>query len=195
MVIYKLKSNWKVNKKERGIDNKSYKELALQDIHIFVKTRFTEVKKSKKIKDLVSFQTTNKFLIMAHSQEELKILGRIVASNNKNNLSEVLIEYEEHLNLALECIPTTKTHSNVLMHIFGFFSNEFSILERDKFFELQNDFKNEKITIGEILAKINPTIFRFNKTYLTSQTYFLLYSNPDPRNIFKILKKEEELKL
>ena len=98
---------------------------------------------------------------------------------------------EKNLKLTLRSKPTIQTHSNVMMHIFGFFSKEFSILERDKFFELQDDFKNEKITIGEILAKINPTIYRFNKIYLTSQTYFLLYSNPDPRNIFKILKKEE----
>ena len=178
-------------KNEPRIDNKSYKELALQDINIFVKARFTEVKKSKKIKDLVSFQTTNKFLIMARSQEELKILGRIVAGYNKNNLSEKLIEYEEHLNLALECIPTTKTHSNVLMHIFGFFSNEFSDFEKNKFFELQENYKKGKITIGVILAEIHPIIYRFNKIYLASQTYFLLYANQELESIFKILDEKK----
>jgi len=190
-----------MNKKGNEFDSKnqksgdSYEELTQEDISLFVKTKFTEVKDSNSIKNLVSFQTMNKFLIMAHNQEELKVMGRIVASNNKKNLSEILIEYEKHLKLTLKSKPTIQTHSNVMMHIFGFFSKGFSILEKDKFFELQDDYKNEKITIGEILAKINPTIYRFNKIYLTSQTYFLLYSNPDPRNIFKILKKEEELKL
>ena len=56
------------------------------------------------------------------------------------------------------------------------------------FFELLKDYKNEKITIGDILAEIHPIVFRFDKTYLASQTYFLLYANPEKGNIFKALK-------
>ena len=133
----------------------------------------------------------NKFLIMAHSQEQLKVLGRIVASNKKVKFSEMLVEYEKNLKLCLECQPTIKTHSNVIMHMFGFFSKEFSELERDKFFDLLKNYKNETITIGEILAEIHPIVFRFNKTYLAGQTYFLLYSNPANGNIFKILENQK----
>ena len=114
---------------------------------------------------------------MAHNQEELKVLGRIVASNKKVKLSEILIDYGKNLNLCLQYKPTIKTHSNVIMHIFGFFSKEFSDLEKEKFFELLKNYKDEKMTIGDILAEIHPIVFRFNKTYLSSQTYFLLYSN------------------
>ena len=52
--------------------------------------------------------------------------------------------------------PTIKTHSNVLMHIFGFFSKEFSDLEKEKFFELLTNYKNEKITIGENTCRNSP---------------------------------------
>jgi uncharacterized protein YbgA (DUF1722 family) len=171
-------------------NSKNHKELSFEDINTFVKTRFMEVKKANKIKELVTFQATNKFFIMARSQEELKIMGRIVASNNKNNLSEILIEYEKHLNLVLEVTPTVKTHSNVLMHVFGFFSGEFSELEREKFFELQESYKKGKITIGTTLADMHPITYRFNKIYLASQTYFLLYSNQEEESIFKILDKK-----
>ena len=171
-------------------NSKNHKELSFEDINTFVKTRFMEVKKANKIKELVTFQATNKFFIMARSQEELKIMGRIVASNNKKNLSEILIEYEKHLNLVLEFTPTVKTHSNVLMHVFGFFSGEFSELEREKFFELQESYKKGKITIGTTLADMHPITYRFNKIYLASQTYFLLYSNQEEKSIFKILDKK-----
>ena len=175
---------------KRGIDN-VYKELTEKDIKLFVKGRFHGVKKNNKIKELVEFQATNKFMIMAHSQEQLQVLGRMVASNKKNKLSEILIEYENHLKLALESKPTIKTHSNVLLHIFGFFSKEFSGLEKDKFFQLLEDYKSEKMTIGEILAEIHPIVYRFNKTYLASQTYFLLYANSEQGNIFKILEEHK----
>ena len=104
-----------------------HKELTQNEIKQFVIERFEDVKKNKKAKELVEFQAMNKFLIMAHNQEQLKILGRIVASY-------------------------------------------------------------KKIKIGDILAEIHPIIFRFNKTYLASQTYFLLYANPEKGNIFKSLK-------
>ena len=165
-----------------------HKELTQNEIKQFVIERFEDVKKNKKAKELVEFQARNKFLIMAHNQEQLKILGRIVASYKKIKFSEILNEYEKNLNICLEYKPTIKTHSNVIMHIFGFFSKEFTSLEKDKFFELLKEYKNRKIKIGDILAEIHPIVFRFNKTYLASQTYFLLYANPEKGNIFKSLK-------
>ncbi|MCV0430255.1 MAG: YbgA family protein [Nitrosopumilus sp.] len=137
------------------------------------------------MKKLVTFQTTNKYMIMSHDQEELKKLGNIVASNKKIKFQEILNEYETHLKKALYNKPTIKKHSNVILHIFGYFSNHFNQQEKEKFFDLLTKFKKEKITIGEILAEINPIIFRFNNTYLASQTYFLLYANPEPGNLFK----------
>ena len=163
---------------EKRVEDNAYKELSQKDIKLFVKGRFQEVKKNNKIKELVGFQAMNKFMIMAHSQEQLQILGRIVASNKKIKLSEILIEYENHLKLALESKPTIKTHSNVLLHIF-------------KFFELLQDYKSEKMTIGEILAEVHPIVYRFNKTYLASQTYFLLYANTEQGNIFRILEENK----
>ena len=179
----------KVNEIERNIQN-YHQELTEKDIKEFVNERFLEVKNNEKIKELVSFQAMNKYLIMAHNQEQLRVLGRIVASNKKIKLSEIITNYENNLKLALQSKPTIKTHSNVLMHIFGFFSKEFSDLEKAKFFELLMNYKNEEITIGSILAEIHPIVYRFNKTYLASQTYFLLYSNPQQGNIFKVLENK-----
>lgn len=177
-----------MNGNQRNISN-SVQRLTEKDIKEYVIERFTEVKKSKKIKDLVSFQAMNKYMIMAHSQNELKIMGNIVANNKKIKLSEILEEYEKHLKIALDVEPTTRTHSNVILHIFGFFSKDFSHQEKETFFELLTNFKDEKISIGQILCEINPTIYRFNNTYLASQTYFLLYSNPEEGNLFKLLSK------
>ena len=173
------------------IMQENHKELSEKDVKQFVNKRFQDVKNENKIKQLVEFQAMNKYLIMTHNQEQLRVLGRIVASNKKIKLSEILIEYENNLRLALQSKPTIKTHSNVLLHIFGFFSNNFSDLEKDKFFELLDNYKNEKITIGNILAEIHPIIYRFNKTYLASQTYFLLYANPQEGNVFKILEENK----
>jgi uncharacterized protein YbgA (DUF1722 family) len=172
--------------------SKKIKKISESDAKEFVLERFEDVKKSNRIKDLISFQAMNKYMIMAHNQNELKILGNIVASNKKVSFSEILTEYEKHLKISLDSVPTVKTHSNVIMHIFGFFSKKFSQLEKEQFFNLLNQFQDEKITIGNMLSEINPVIYRFNNTYLASQTYFLLYSDPGRGNIFQLLRNKIE---
>jgi len=162
-------------------------EIEEKDVKAYLIERFEEVNNSNKIKNLVSFQAMNKYMIMAHSQVELKILGNIVASYKKIHFSEILIEYEQHLKKLLENKPTINTHSNVIMHIFGSFSKKFSQREKEQYFKLLKQFQDKEITIGNILSEINPIIYRLNNTYLASQTYFLLYSDLQPGNLFEIL--------
>ena len=161
-----------------------------QEVKEYICERFEDVKSSNKMKNLVSFQAMNKYMIMSHDQEKLKILGNIVASYNKKNFSEIITQYEPNLNSALEKRPTIKTHSNVIMHIFGYFSKDFNRIEKEQFFKMLEQFRNNQITIGQLLSEINPVIYRFNNTYLASQTYFLLYADPQPANLFHILNQE-----
>ena len=173
-----------MNKKQNPLDKKTLSE---KDVKEYVMDRFIDVKNSNRIKNLVSFQAMNKYMIMSHDQNELKILGNIVASNKKIKFSKILEDYEEHLRKALEKKPTTKTHSNVLMHILGHFSKDFNNIERKQFLFMIKQFRDERIKIGEVLSEIEPIIYRFNNTYLASQTYFLLYANPLPGNLFQVL--------
>ena len=156
----------------------------------FVLDRFSQVKKSKKIRDLVDFQAMNKYMLMAHNQEELKLLGNLVASHKKIPISDILDKYEEHLKIALKKEPTTKTHLNVMMHIFGYFSNYFNQSEKDLFNELLRQFREGQITIGKILSEIGPLIYRFNNTYLARQVYFLLYADTRPGILFAVFNSK-----
>jgi len=156
----------------------------------FVLDRFSVVKNSKKIRDLVDFQAMNKYMLMAHNQEKLKLLGNIVASHKKIPLHDILDKYEEHLKIALKKEPTIKTHLNVMMHIFGYFSKYFSQSEKDLYYELLRQFKEEQITVGKMLSEIGPLIYRFNNTYLARQTYFLLYADTRPGILFAVLNNK-----
>ena len=151
-----------------------------ENVKQYVLERFYEIKKAKKIKNLVNFQAMNKYMIMVHDQEELKKLGNIVASYKKIPFGDILEYYEKHLITSLENQPTIKKHVNVILHIFGYFSKHFNQQEKKSILNLLEKYKEEKITLGKILSEINPIVFRFNNTYLAGQTYFLLYSNSTP---------------
>jgi uncharacterized protein YbgA (DUF1722 family) len=61
-------------------------KISEKDIIEYVCQRFEDIKKSNKIKDLVAFQASNKYMVMAHDQTELKNLGNIVASYKKKTI-------------------------------------------------------------------------------------------------------------
>lgn len=161
-----------------------------KDIIKFVLDKFFQVKKSKRIKELVEFQAMNKYMLMVHNQKELKILGNLVADHKKIPLSDILDKYEEHLKIALKEEPTIKTHLNVMMHIFGYFSKYFNQSEKDLFHKLLHQFKEGQITTGKMLSEIGPLIYRFNNTYLARQTYFLLYADTRPGILFAVFNNK-----
>ena len=153
--------------------------LSEKDIVQYVKERFEDLKKDSKMSDLVNFHTNNKYLLMAHNQEKLKELGNIVANHNNNKTKEVLENYEDCLEEALKSQPTIKTHTNVLMHIFGYFGKYFNQNEKTRLLELINQFKKNQASLENVLSEIEPITYQFNNMYLVSQTYFLLYSVPN----------------
>ncbi|MCV0412104.1 YbgA family protein [Nitrosarchaeum sp.] len=166
-------------------------KISEKDISDYVIQRFEDVKSSNKYKNMLAFHSTNKFMLMAHDQVELKKLGNIVASHKKIPFSEILQEYENHLRLAMGKNPTIKTHSNVIMHIFGYFLKHLDQNEKRVFLNGLEQFRENKKTIGEILLEISPITYRFDNTYLASQTYFLLYSDIEHKTIFQPVNIKE----
>lgn len=157
----------------------------------YVLQRFQDVKHSNKIKNLVKFQAANKYMIMAHHQAELKNLENIVAGYKKIPFSVMSQEYEDHFRTTMTKKPTVKTHTSVFMHIFGYFSKYLTQNEKQLFFEMLEQFRENKITLGNMLLEISCMIYRFDSTYLTNQTYFLLYSDVQSRGLFQALDKKD----
>lgn len=171
--------------------HKNNQRLSEKDVIEYVLQRFQDVKHSKNINNMIKFHTFNKYMIMAHDQDELKMLGNIVASYKKKSFLDILENYENHLIHAISKTPTIKTHSNVIMHIFGYFLKHLNQNEKQLFLDKLEQFKENKITLGKILLEISPIAYHYNRIYLTSQTYFLLYSDIDPKGIFQPINIKE----
>jgi uncharacterized protein YbgA (DUF1722 family) len=160
------------------MDSKKLENSVLKEDEIsnYVLYLFENLKKEITKNNLVIFHTNNKFLLMAHSQEKLSVLGNIVANHQKKSLNESIIDYETNLKKALCITPTIKQHINVIMHIFGYFSKDFDHLQKYSFLNSLEQFRNEKISLGALLWEIEPLVYQYNKTYLIGQTYFSLYA-------------------
>lgn len=176
--------NYKDHLKNQNIN--SIPKITQNDIKQYVLERFEEIKQGSSMEAIIKFHSHNKYLLMAHNQEKLKILGNIVANHQKRNIHEMVLDYENHLKMTLEKTPTVKTHINVLMHIFGFFGKYFNQIQKNGFLDLVKEYRENRITLGRILCLIEPITYQINTTYLVSQTYFLLYSESVINNFGEI---------
>jgi len=153
-------------------------------VSIFTLADFDQLKKNLRLSDLVSFHSKNKFLFMAYNQEQLHIMGRIVANQQHKPMENVFGEYENLLYSLFSTPPSHKTTINVLYHLFGFVSDKLSESEKSFFLELINKYRDEKISLNVITHILKSWVIRFAEPYLSNQTFF----NPFPEELL-----EEEL--
>ena len=153
------------------------KEITVDDVRLFTMEKFEHIKKTNDIKKLVHFHTINKYLLMAYDQKNLKILGNLVANKNKNSKNSIFNEYEIYLKLTLQGEPTIPSIVNVLNKIYSHFKKKFTREEKLLFLKTIQDYKDKKITLGEILNHVDEFIQKYENSYLKRQTFYLLYSN------------------
>jgi uncharacterized protein YbgA (DUF1722 family)/uncharacterized protein YbbK (DUF523 family) len=149
---------------------------------LFTFAAFRKVKSEGSMKDLISFQAQNKFLLMAYNQAELRELGDIAANREGKPFKELISDYEKHLYSALSRAPSYTSTINVLMHALGYFSDELSSREKDLFFDWIQKYREGRSSVCPAINTIRSWIVRFENDYLMSQTFF----EPYPEDLIEI---------
>ncbi|NRZ40538.1 uncharacterized protein YbgA (DUF1722 family) [Clostridium beijerinckii] len=127
---------------------------------------------------------------MVNSQKYTKILGRITANGENNNIKSTMAEYEKNLNLAFEKLPKYTNNINVLMHAMGYFSKYITNEETQLLLDSLEKYKMKKLTIMSPMLLVKSYVVRFNIDYLLEQTYF----NPYPEDLI-ILEDSEKIEI
>jgi uncharacterized protein YbgA (DUF1722 family)/uncharacterized protein YbbK (DUF523 family) len=148
---------------------------------LFTVWSFRTLKEQCNMKDLVRFQSENKYLFMSYNQAKTTELGRIVGNQEKRRLSELFQLYEVKLYELLEKAPPRGKVINALQHILGYFSKGLNAEEKEHFLELLDDYRNEKVTLNSVNLLLRSWILRFNQPYLKEQRFF----KPFPDELMK----------
>ena len=149
---------------------------------IFTLARFREARAQGTVRSLVQFHSENKFLLMAYNQKEMKAMGRITANTESAKPASLFEEYEQHLLVALKNPATFKSNINVLMHAFGFFSDQLTNREKRFFLNSLEEYRREQAPLSVPLNLIESYIERFDCEYLEQQTFF----QPFPKQLTTI---------
>jgi uncharacterized protein YbgA (DUF1722 family)/uncharacterized protein YbbK (DUF523 family) len=142
---------------------------------IFTFASFRRIKQTASLQQLLTFHTENKFLLMVYNQKELRILGNILANQNKQPLMNVISEYEQHLQKAFSKAPRYTSQINVLDHAFGYISQELKENEKKFYADIIKRFHNGQISFSVLINLVRSWVIRFEQPYLLPQTFFQPY--------------------
>lgn len=131
---------------------------------------------SPDIGTLVAFHTTHKLLILAHSETIYREMGRLVAGAKNLEREELFSTYERLLMDALKRQSTLKKHTNVLMHMLGYFKKRLTADEKIEILEIIEQFKMGYLPLIVPVTLLNHYVRKYGEEYLAGQFYL----NPHP---------------
>lgn len=125
---------------------------------------------------LAAFHTRHKLLLMAHSPESYRRLGKLVSQAGEAAPKGLFTEYAGTLAKALETKATVRKHANVLAHIPGYFKRDLSPGEKQELLDLIDRYRAGQLPLIVPVTLLNRYAAKYDQRYLKEQYYL----NPDP---------------
>jgi len=139
---------------------------------VFVTHRWRQVlSRGFSLGALVDFHTRHKLLVMAHSVESYRGLGRLVALGATLPLPELQARYLEGLMQALRRVATVKKHVNALSHVMGYFKRQLSADEKQELVGVLDAYARELLPLVVPVTLLNHYVRKFGQAYLAEQWY------------------------
>jgi uncharacterized protein YbgA (DUF1722 family) len=129
---------------------------------------------------LLEFHSRYKLQLLAHHQPGYREIGPFVASLHEwEDLDTFFVEYREKLMTILKNPASRKNHTNVLMHIQGYFRNQLNTRQRGELRDVILHYRDGLLPLLAPLTLLNHYLGEYPDSYLLTQNYF----SPYPENL------------
>ena len=126
---------------------------------------------------LIGFHSRYKYTLLAHSQPQYRKIGRFVASIAEwDSLQEYFFEYRNQFMALLSSKATRANHTNVLMHIQGYFKKQLTAKQRQELTQLIDLYRQGIQPLLAPITLLKHYLAEHPDQYLLQQSYF----NPYP---------------
>ncbi len=142
---------------------------------IYTLSDFRNVQKSQKLSELIEFHSKNKYLLMAYNQNLLKQMGKLIGEQNNYSENQLFEKYQHLLGITLKNPPQAPSNINMLMHVFGHFSNNLTHEEKSFFLDSMESYRQGVMPLLVCLNILKSWVIRFDEEYLNQQTFFQPY--------------------
>jgi len=123
------------------------------------------------IRGLMAFHERHKLLILAHNERLCRDMGRRLAGAGRRDFVRTRGDYEEGLLTALRCLATPARHTNVLMHMLGYFKDVLSADEKKELLDLVFAYKAGDLPLIVPVTLLRHHVRRNGIAYLAGQVY------------------------
>ena len=135
---------------------------------------------------VMEFHARHKFLLMAHHQERMRLLGnRLGRSDRLTPAKELGEKYFDGFCDVMRHTPTRRNHTNVLQHLAGYFSDQLESDDRAELGDVIDRYRRELLPLIVPVTLIRHYVRKFNVEYLSDQVY--LDPHPDELNLLNHL--------
>ncbi|WBM71879.1 2-thiouracil desulfurase family protein [Buttiauxella sp. WJP83] len=125
---------------------------------------------------LIGFHSRYKLLLLAHSQPQYRELGRFVAGiESWDSLDDFFVEYRTRLMALLEHQATRRNHTNVLMHVQGYFRRQLNSRQRQELSGLIDRYRQGTQPLLAPITLLKHYMAEYPDAYLAQQRYFEPY--------------------
>lgn len=125
---------------------------------------------------LIDFHTRYKLVLLAHSQPEYRELGPFVAAIHEwVSLDAFYTEYRLRLIHLLFNNATRRNHTNVLMHVQGYFRNQLNLRQRQELTSIIDNYRREMQPLLAPLMLLQHYMTEHPNSWLSGQRYFELW--------------------
>ncbi|MDT8440520.1 MAG: DUF523 and DUF1722 domain-containing protein [Desulfuromonadales bacterium] len=125
---------------------------------------------------LVDFHTRHKLLLLAHSPEIYRQLGKLVAAAGSLPVDKLCADYQALLMQALRLRSSLRKQVNVLQHLLGYFKKQLSADEKQEALQLIDHYRQGVVPLIVPITLINHYVRKYDQPYLKQQVYL----NPHP---------------
>ncbi|MXX02734.1 MAG: DUF523 and DUF1722 domain-containing protein [Gemmatimonadetes bacterium] len=121
---------------------------------------------------LMSYHRAYKYLLMAHSQEGTRRLGRLLAKPERYaTTGELSDAYLGEFNRVMKRTPSRRNHTNVLQHMAGYVSDRLDARTRRELTRMIQKYHEELLPLIVPVVMLRHYVREFDITYLQDQTY------------------------
>jgi uncharacterized protein YbgA (DUF1722 family) len=120
---------------------------------------------------LVDFHTRHKLLLLSHSPELYRELGKLVAQAGKRPLDELCSAYQVVLMKAMRLHASMRKQVNVLHHLLGYFKRQLSADEKQEMLSLIALYQQGNLPLIVPITLFNHYVRKYQEPYLARQVY------------------------
>jgi uncharacterized protein YbgA (DUF1722 family)/uncharacterized protein YbbK (DUF523 family) len=129
--------------------------------------------------NLVAFHSAHKLVLLAHSPQAYRDLGRLVATAGEADREELEAAYRHGFLRAMAVRATTGRHVNVLEHMLGYFKRELGEASRADIHAAIADHRQGLVPLAVPKALIRHQAIGQQVDYLLGQVYL----DPEPKEL------------